>query len=120
MREAKFVISPIVLARYLFIITAAILILLSAGTFLRLGKASEMMVVYLVYGILMAGDAAAMFACGLWINRRDPKIYWFAVSVLTANIVLTIFDQFGLIDFLFVVLNGITVSILLAFRKEFI
>jgi hypothetical protein len=109
-------VSPILLVRYLLIFTAVILFILSAATFLRTSPTLDMKVIYMVYGILMFGDGVAMLVSGLWITKR--LIYWFAVIVLGLNIILTIFDQFGLIDLLFVLLNVITLFFLLRYRKE--
>ncbi|MCJ7436035.1 MAG: hypothetical protein MUO77_21365 [Anaerolineales bacterium] len=116
MRISNLSINPILLVRYLLIFTTVILFILSAATFLRISPNSDMKVIYLIYGILMLGDGAAMLISGLWINKQ--QIYWFAVIVLSLNIILTIFDQFGMIDFLFVLLNVITLFSLLRYRKE--
>jgi hypothetical protein len=106
------------LARYLFFITAVILFFLGLGSFMRIDPNPAMKTIYAVYGILMLGDALAMAICGLNINRKIKAGFWLAVIVLSLNIVLTIFDQFGLIDFLFAVLNVITLILLLVVRKE--
>jgi len=105
---------------YLFFITAIALVILGAGSFLRVDPKPDMKIIYAVYGILMLGDALAMLICGLYINRQIKTVYWFAVTVLSLNIILTIFDQFGLIDFLFSLLNVITLTLLLFLRKEFL
>ncbi len=116
MQNSKLPLSPILLARYMLIFTAVILFILSAATFLRTSPNPDMKVIYLVFGILMLGDGVAMLVSGLWITKR--LIYWFAVIVLSLNIILTIFDQFGLIDLLFVLLNVITLFFLFRSRKE--
>ncbi len=108
------------LVRYLFFITAIALVILSAGSFMRDNPNPGMKIMYNVYAILMLGDAVAMLICGLYINRQMKVVYWFAVIVLALNIVLTIFDQFGLIDFLFVLLNVVTLVLLFVLRKEFL
>ena len=118
MRTPGLPLKPILLARCLLIFTAAILFVFSAATFLRISPKTDMQIIYLAYGILMLGDGIAMLAGGLWINNK--KIYWFVVVVLALNILLTIFDQFGMIDLLFVLLNAITLFFLLRFRKEFL
>ena len=66
----------------------------------------------------MLGDGMAMLICGLYFNRQI-KIFRFAVILLSLNIILVIFDQFGLVDLLFLLLNVITLIPLLIFRKEF-
>ncbi len=76
--------------------------------------------IYILYSVLMAGDAVCMFICGLFLARKTKLFFWFAVIVLSLNIVLTIFDQFGLADLLFVLLNIGTLSSLIIHRKEFL
>lgn len=106
--------------RYIFFITAILLTVLSAGSFLRASGNPNLKVIYIVYAVLFLGDAIAMLICGLYINRYLKLIYWFAVTVVGLNIILTLFDQFGLIDFLFVMLNIVTLIPLLVYRKEFL
>lgn len=117
MRISNFSINPSLLVRCLLIFTAAILFLLGAATFMRTNAHPDMKVMYLIYAILMLGDGVVMFASGLLINKQKKQIYWFTVIVLGLNIILTIFDQFGMIDFLFVLLNAITLFFLLRFGK---
>lgn len=69
---------------------------------------------------IIFGDAIAMLVCGLYIARQIKLIFWIAVIILSLNIILTIFDQFGWIDFLFSLLNVITLAALLVYRKEFL
>lgn len=104
--------------KYLFFITAVLLAVLGLGSFMRVNTNPEMMIVYALYALLFFGDAIAMLVCGLYINRKIKPIFWFAVTVLSLNIILTIFDQFGLVDFLFLLLNLITLIPLLVLRKE--
>jgi lysylphosphatidylglycerol synthetase-like protein (DUF2156 family) len=94
------------------------LVVFGVGSFLRDNPNLDMKIMYNVFAVLMLGDAIAMLVCGLYINRHIKTIFWFAVIVLSLNIVLTIFDQFGLIDFLFSLLNIITLALLLVLRKE--
>ena len=111
--------NPIIVS-YLFFATASILVILGAATFVRAAANSEMKIVYSIYAVLMFGDALAMLVCGLFLPRRMNLIYWFAVFVLGLNIILTFFDQVGLIDLLFVLLNMLTLGVLLNQRKEFL
>lgn len=104
--------------RYLFFITALALAILGAGSFMRVNQNPDMKIMYAIYAFLMFGDGLAMLVCGFYIHRQIKAIYWFAVIVLSLNIVLTIFDQFGWIDFLFLLLNVITLAALFVRRKE--
>jgi len=104
--------------RYLFFVTAIVLGVFGAVSFMRDNPNPEIKIMYNVYGFLMIGDAIAMLVCGLYVNRQIKPVFWFAVIVLGLNIVLSIFDQFGLVDFLFLLLNVITLALLLVLRKE--
>ena len=106
--------------QYLFFFTAIVLMALSVGSMFRGGPIPNMKLLYMIYAILMLGDALAMLACGLLIRARKTAIFWFAVTLLSLNIVLTIFDQFGLVDLLFVLLNASTLGLLFSLRKEFL
>ncbi|MBK8422241.1 hypothetical protein [Candidatus Villigracilis saccharophilus] len=103
--------------RFLFFLTAVILAVLSVLSLLRSFMGSDLRI-YIVYSILMAVDAACMFVCGLFLNRKIKLLFWFAFMLLGLNILLTIFDQFGLIDLLFVLLNIGTLASLIIFRRE--
>ncbi len=105
--------------RVLFFLTTAILAALTILSFLRAFMGTDLRI-YIIYSVLMAGDAACMLICGLFLNRKIKPIFWFAVTLLSLNIILTIFDQFGLADFLFLLLNLITLIPLLIFRKELV
>ena len=113
-------INPLLLIRSLFFVTAAVLFIFSAGTFMRYSQNPERMSLYLIYGFLMLVDSAAMLVCGLLIKRRRKPLFWFAAGVLGANILLTVIDQFGMIDFLFLLLNVTTLAILILVRKDFV
>jgi lysylphosphatidylglycerol synthetase-like protein (DUF2156 family) len=111
--------SPLQLSRYLFLLTAAILVVFGFGSFARIGENPRQVVLYAIYAFLMFGDAAAMLICAFQLQLKKKQIFKLAVIILALNIVLTIFDQFGFIDLLFLLLNLITLIILLIARKEF-
>ena len=104
------------LVRNLFLLTALVLFIFAAGSFARTAQNQ----IYLLYAVLMLVDAVVMLVCGLYINRKVKLIFWFAVSALALNIFLTIFDQVGLADILFALLNLITLVMLFMSRKEFL
>jgi hypothetical protein len=110
---------PVALVQYLFFFTAVVLMAFGVYSMFRASPPdSNMKAVYMVYAVLMLGDALAMLACGLLIRGRIPAIFWFAVTLLGLNIILTIFDQFGLVDLLFVLLNASTLGFVIHLRKE--
>jgi hypothetical protein len=77
-----------------------------------------MKMAYLVYAILMLGDALAMLFCGLFIRARRAAIFWFAVLLLSLNILLTVCDQFGWVDLVFLLLAASTLGLVLNLRKD--
>lgn len=111
--------STLQVLRYLFLFTAAILVVFGFGSFMRIGENSNRVVLYALYALLMFGDAAAMLICAFQLHRKKKQIFRLAVIFLALNIVLAIFDQFGFIDLLFLLLNLITLIIVLVARKEF-
>lgn len=89
-------------------------------TFTRLNANSELVTMCIAYGVLILGDALAMLIFGLFINRGQRHIYWLAVMVVVLNTIIMIFDQVGVIDFFFSLINAMILLILLTAHKEFI
>jgi len=112
--------STFELTRYFFLLTVAILVLLGVGSILRIGGNPARTALYVFYGITMFGDAVLMAFCAWQLPKRTKFIFFFSLFVLAVNILLTIFDQFGLADLLFVLLNLITLIFLILARKEFL
>jgi len=112
--------SSFQLTRYLFLLTAAILIVLGIGSFLRVTTNPTRTALYIFYALAMFGDSAAMLFCGLQLNKRTKMIFYISISVLALNIFPTIFDQFGLVDLLFLLLNLATLAALIVSHKDFL
>lgn len=101
-------------------VTVAILVAFGIGSLLRMGGGSDRTVLYVFYALVMFGDAALMAFCAWQLPKRTKFIFYFSVIVLALNIFPTIFDQFGLADLLFVLLNIATLVFLILARKEFL
>jgi UPF0716 family protein affecting phage T7 exclusion len=56
---------------------------------------------------------------GLWVARPFRYYLIFAIAFLAINIILTFTDQFGLLDFITLVIDIALAGFLLAFRKGF-
>jgi uncharacterized membrane protein len=112
--------STIDLTRYFFLATSAILIVFGAGSLMRIGADPDRAGLYGFYAVAMFCDAAAMLFCVWRLYKRMKYAVHISVAVLAVNILLTIFDQFGLVDLLFVLLNVITLAFLISARKEFL
>lgn len=104
--------------RYLLFVTAIELVIFGVGTLLRISESPNLRSIYIAYAVLMFGDALVMAVCGFYIERKIKIVYWLAATILSLNIILTIFDPFGLIDILFVFLNALTLVALYILRKE--
>ena len=112
--------STFQVTRFLFLFTAALLVVFGTGSMLRIGDNPDQTTLYIFYALAMFGDALLMGICAWQLLKRTKFIFFFSVFVLAANIIPTIFDQFGLADLLFVLLNvAILVSLVIA-RKEFL
>lgn len=108
------------IARYLFLLTAAILALFGVGSLMRIGENPARTALYAFYALLMFADAVVMLFCYFQLNRKSKPVYWLAFIVLSLNIVFTIFDQVGLADILFMLLNAVTLAALHLSRKDFL
>jgi hypothetical protein len=108
------------LVQYSFFFTAVVLMAFGVNSMFRTSPDLNQNGIYMVYAILMLGDALAMLACGFFIRGRIPAVFWSAVTLLGLNIILTICDQFGLINLLFVLLNASTLGLVFNLRKEFL
>jgi hypothetical protein len=112
--------TPFQLTRYLFLFTVAILVVFGIGSLLRIGGNPDRIVLYVFYALAMFGDAIAMLVCVWLLDRRMKFAFHASVVVLVLNIFPTIFDQFGLVDLLFVLLNLATLTALILTRKDYL
>lgn len=64
--------------------------------------------------IMMFGNAYAMMISGIGILSRRKIFYLLALTVIIVNIILTFTDQFGLFDFITLVINAVILVILVA------
>ena len=106
--------------RFLFLLTTGILVAFGIGSLLRIGGNPGRMGLYIFYAFAMFGDALLMGICAWYLPKRTRFILNASVFVLAFNILPTIFDQFGLVDLGFVLLNLVTLAFLIADRKEFL
>ncbi|MBM4427566.1 MAG: hypothetical protein FJ031_10030 [Chloroflexi bacterium] len=109
--------SPFQITRYLFLFTAIILAVFGIGSLMRNGDNPTL---YVFYAFAMFADAAVMVFCYYQLNRKSRLGYWLAFTILALNIILTIFDQVGVIDILFMLVNLVTLIALYLSRKEFL
>lgn len=112
--------SAFKLTRYLLVFTVVVLTTFGVGSLLRVNANPDRIFLYMFYAAAMFGDAAANSICIWLLNKRMKFAFHVSVTILVLNIIPTIFDQFGLIDLLFVLLNLFTLITLIIARKEFL
>ena len=113
-------IDPIRITRWLFILNALIWLVFGITSILRMSRANpEHTFTMWVVAILMFSNAAAMLVSGIGITTQRRIFYLFALAVLGVNIVLTFTDQFGLFDFITLVIDIIILALLVASRRSF-
>lgn len=106
------------LARSLFYVNAATWLGLAVVSLLRLSGRSGPALTPLIVATLMAGNAAAMALAGILLGR--PRKHWYlaALALLAVNILLTFTDQFGLLDFLTLIVDLAAAGLLLSGRAR--
>ena len=109
---------PLQVLRYLFLFTAAILVVYGFSSFSGIAKDSTQLLSFAFYALLMFADSAAMLICVLQLHQKKKQIFRLAIICLALNIVLTILDKFSLINLLFLLLNLGTLTLLYSLRKE--
>jgi hypothetical protein len=92
------------IGRFLFWLGAAVWITFGVFGFVRLGDWSgTQLYVMLVVAILMLVNAAVLAWFGWMIGQEPPRYLRLALLYVFLNLVLSLTDQFGLADFLYLV-----------------
>lgn len=113
-------INALQLARYLILLISALLAVLSIASLTRLGADPEMTGWYAFYSLGMLIESAILLFCYFRLRARSKLLYRLAFVILLLNVVLTVFDQVGFVDILFMLLSLITLGALYLSRKEFL
>ena len=102
------------LCKWLFWLNAAVWLTFGIWSMVRIGNsAPESMTILWVIAILMLGNVTAFLWCG-WAVQKQASWYRFTImAVLAVNIVLTFTDQFGLFDFLTLLLDFVLSGLVL-------
>jgi lysylphosphatidylglycerol synthetase-like protein (DUF2156 family) len=107
-------------ARYLILLIVAILIFFGLGTLANLGSHPDLMGMFIFYAFAMFIEAAVLLFCFFGLKRRSKRIFWLTIAILAVNVIATIFDQIGMIDILYMLLNLIAIILLYLSRNEFL
>jgi lysylphosphatidylglycerol synthetase-like protein (DUF2156 family) len=109
------------LAQGLFLVNTIIWVGLAVGFALKIDTSNPDTVVgYWIVAMLMFGNAAAMFVCGIGIGRPRRLFYVLALAVLFVNIVLTFTDQFGTWDFITLVVDVVVFGLLMVMWSAYL
>lgn len=73
-----------------------------------------------ILAALMLGNAAALALAGWALGRRSKLAYFLALGLLALNIVLTVADQMGLWDWLFLAWEVLILALLLGSAKSYV
>jgi hypothetical protein len=112
--------SSIRIAQILLYINAVIWLVLGIFTLLRLSQYyPESIFAVWIITILMVGNAGMMLLCGWGLGTGHRLFYYLALTVLAVNIILTFTDQFGLLDFLTLLIDLTILALLIAGRQRF-
>jgi len=106
-------------AQVLLYINAAVWLILGILTLLRVSQNNpESTFALWIIAILMAGNAGMMLLCGWGLGTDHRLFYYLALAVMAVNILLTFTDQFGLLDFLTLVIDLAILAFLVADRRS--
>jgi len=113
--------NSVVTAQALFFVNAAVWLAFGVFSLVRLatGTAAQTLVL-LVVAILMFGNVGAMLVAGAGIGTRRRPFYYFGAVVLVVNIVLTVTDEFGLFDFITLVIDLMLLGLLIVTRSHYL
>ena len=109
------------IAQVLFYLNAVIWSALGVASLLRFDKANPSFVsTATIIAMMMFGNAGAMVISGIGLGTRRRGFYVLALAVLLINILLTFTDEFGLFDFLTLVLDLAILALLIATGKRYV
>lgn len=119
-RRAKAFNTRLIIAQALFFLNTFIWLGLAAYVLYDMTVINNNRLSAVLVGIFMLGNAAMMLVNGILLGKRQTWAYYFAVFVLTVNIILTFTDQFGFWDLLTLIVDLILFVILLSIRKPYL
>ena len=120
MKISNFFSNPPALAKYLFIILAAVLVIMAFMSFKRVDSTDiEQTIQYATRSFMMFIDAALMLLLAFMVSVKNKLTYQLAVVILALNIILTIFNQFDFLGIVFILLNAFALYVLIKYRDEF-
>ena len=108
------------IARYLVLLTSAVLTYFGLGTLFNLGSHPELIGWFAAYALFAFIEAGLLLLCYFRLKHRSKRIFWLAIIILALNAILVIFDQLSFIQIIYMLLNIVTAAILYIARKDFL
>lgn len=111
---------PVRAAKWAFWVLAAVWVILGINSFINLltGEGEPKMYMWVVTGLMFA-NALVMVWLGWGIGRQLRCIFYLAVAYMVMNIILTITDDFGLADLIYLILSIGLLGLLLATSRYY-
>jgi L-asparagine transporter-like permease len=107
-------------AQALFYLNAMIWFAFGLATLIRIGNGNNAhRLAALILTLFMLANVAAMLVSGWGLGTRNKWLYLLAIAVILVNIILTFTDQFGLLDFLTLVVDVVILVLLIAIRGRY-
>ncbi len=108
-------------AQILFSLNAAIWLILSILSLVNLpNNQTAPRLILGVIAVLMVGNAIAMAVSGYVLSQKVRWSYYLAMAVLGINIILTVTDQVGTLDWITLIIDLIILGILIRIREEYL
>jgi hypothetical protein len=105
--------------QWMFYLNAIIWLVIGIVSLARmLNGTSTGQITALFVGVLMLGNVGAMLLAGYGIGRQWKLFYIFGFAVLFINIILTVTDQFGLIDLVTLIYDLALLGLLVVTRLK--
>ncbi len=111
--------APVVMARILLGLNAVLWTVLGVVSLMRPAAAGWAGAPWVAVA-LMFGNAAAMAWLAWALGKPRALWYWAAVVVVAVNVLLSVTDEFGLLDLAVLLVDGVLLVLLLAARSRFL
>ena len=108
-------------AQALFIFMGLIWFIFGVATLVRMGSSNTNPTITLwIIAILMFGNAGVLLFVGWGIGRQNKIFFYLGILVLTANILLTITDEFGAFDLITLIIDLVLLVLLIVTRSRYL
>ena len=111
--------KSVAISQILFIINAAIWLILGIADFLYLANRIAMLIL-LIITLLMFANAGVMLWLAWGLGKQSKLFFYCALGVMAVNIILTFTDEFGFYDLLALLFEVAIVVFLIVTRSLYL